>query len=405
MDENQRATLRKNFSLRDTEDLLDIWQSGTTDEWEPASFEVIREILLERLGSLPQRDNALDFDLDRSLDTIDGLYQDDRLNEALIECNKTLLFVPAEAEPYHYRAVILEAQGRSDEAMADYRTALRLDPESKEIKENFTDLEKTYEEEFLRSKSKDSLDRALEYAYDGDEENTLQEIGLALVALPELSRAYNYLGLVRLVIERYEEAEQAFLKAIELNPHYSASYENLSFARRRLEEEKYHQASLKNPDEDPDANAWWREYDEEHLEDIPESDESLPGWMYLNEEAIMLRGFPGNRTRPGRFGTDQLDSSFEDAHVEGIIIRRLFTLRFRTKNPINLLVMSFMGLFFSAFLSIFLAGFISGDLFILAIGILYLPVTSLGLAYLLNVFLSLETIQSDEVGRDGDAFY
>jgi hypothetical protein len=53
MSNNRREQIRKNLIAKETEELLDIWQSGDTDEWDESVFEIIKDILLDRLGDLP----------------------------------------------------------------------------------------------------------------------------------------------------------------------------------------------------------------------------------------------------------------------------------------------------------------------------------------------------------------
>jgi hypothetical protein len=58
-----------------------------------------------------------------------------------------------------------------------------------------------------------------------------------------------------------------------------------------------------------------------------------------------LRGWPGLRTREGRSGLDPVDTSAESAHIYGVFIRKLLTLRVRTRNPFNLFLMFVFGIF------------------------------------------------------------
>jgi len=66
----------------------------------------------------------------------------------------------------------------------------------------------------------------------------------------------------------------------------------------------------------PEAVDWQKAISAE--DDLP-----VPGWVYTDENAYWLWGWPGHRTRPGRTGYDPLDSDFESAHIEGVIIRQL----------------------------------------------------------------------------------
>jgi hypothetical protein len=53
MAENMRETIRRQMLEKDTDELLQIWKENDRTEWTDTAFEVIREILLERTGSLP----------------------------------------------------------------------------------------------------------------------------------------------------------------------------------------------------------------------------------------------------------------------------------------------------------------------------------------------------------------
>jgi hypothetical protein len=41
------------MQLKETDELLEIYQKQDTDEWSDQALEVVKEILIERLGSLP----------------------------------------------------------------------------------------------------------------------------------------------------------------------------------------------------------------------------------------------------------------------------------------------------------------------------------------------------------------
>ncbi len=55
MDEDFRSQVFNELNLRDTEDLIEIWQNNDREEWSDTAFEVIREILWRRLGELPEQ--------------------------------------------------------------------------------------------------------------------------------------------------------------------------------------------------------------------------------------------------------------------------------------------------------------------------------------------------------------
>jgi hypothetical protein len=78
--------------------------------------------------------------------------------------------------------------------------------------------------------------------------------------------------------------------------------------------------------------------------------EEYPGEMLyqiLGANAV-LQGWPGYRHRPGRIGLDPLDTDYELAHVEGVIIRQLLIGEVFTTNPIYLCFLALYG-FLGAF--------------------------------------------------------
>lgn len=55
MNTKLRNHIRANFSARDTEELLKIWKTNDRVEWSDMAFEVLGEILKERLDVLPEQ--------------------------------------------------------------------------------------------------------------------------------------------------------------------------------------------------------------------------------------------------------------------------------------------------------------------------------------------------------------
>jgi tetratricopeptide (TPR) repeat protein len=48
-----KTQIQDNMRLKETDELLDIWRRGDHDEWTELAFEVVHDILLERLGEIP----------------------------------------------------------------------------------------------------------------------------------------------------------------------------------------------------------------------------------------------------------------------------------------------------------------------------------------------------------------
>jgi hypothetical protein len=53
MNDDFRSQIYNNMSLKDTEELVSIWQRHNSKEWTDLAFEVVEEILRNRLGELP----------------------------------------------------------------------------------------------------------------------------------------------------------------------------------------------------------------------------------------------------------------------------------------------------------------------------------------------------------------
>ena len=144
-------------------------------------------------------------------------------------------------------------------------------------------------------------------------------------------------------MERVEAAFDAYRAAVHCNPRFYPARENMAHAALQLEALLYKKApDLQEPTEE------MPEYTEEDLANAPlytEGDQ-IPGWYYLDETAHWLRGWPGNRTRPGRMGLDPLDKEFELAHIQGWLIRRLWLIRLRTRNVFYFSVLVLLTLMF-----------------------------------------------------------
>ncbi len=53
-----REHMYNELSLRETEDLLEIWWANDHEEWTDTAFEVIKEILIQRLGEIPPKEES-----------------------------------------------------------------------------------------------------------------------------------------------------------------------------------------------------------------------------------------------------------------------------------------------------------------------------------------------------------
>jgi len=80
------------------------------------------------------------------------------LENALRECAMSIQLDPNYAEAYNLRGVILDEMGRTEEALAAYREAIRLDPTFIEAQENLLELDT----ELSKDKSKEATSTTVE---------------------------------------------------------------------------------------------------------------------------------------------------------------------------------------------------------------------------------------------------
>lgn len=59
MSSDLHKEIYSNLNLKDTDALVEIWQKNDRLEWSQTAFDVLRKILLERLGSLPPQDEPI----------------------------------------------------------------------------------------------------------------------------------------------------------------------------------------------------------------------------------------------------------------------------------------------------------------------------------------------------------
>ncbi len=176
MDEYLRKQIYNNLDLRDTEELVEILQKNNRDEWDEATFEIIKEILFGRLGYLPPE--SIPAQVNQILDRVDSYLQAGQLDKALSDCQLAVQMAPESAIAYNYRGLIFDEMGQLEKAVADYQNATRLNPDFKDAWDNLRSLqlesEDTWnslrtvqpeiEKGFQGSTAKRHLDQALAYA-------------------------------------------------------------------------------------------------------------------------------------------------------------------------------------------------------------------------------------------------
>ena len=185
----------------------------------------------------------------------------------------------------------------------------------------------------LEMRAQRYLDRAEALEEKGKFEKALAECDAALQIAPGMAAAHNFRGVLLDGKQHVLEAIESYRAAIRLDPNLAEARENLRAAEREWRDED-------SPDRppgpaEPDDAALRGDYVVENGE--------LPAELYLSEASRILPGWPGYRTRPGRSGYDYLDTVFEGAHMEGVLLRQLFTGKLRIENPLFLLLTGLWG--------------------------------------------------------------
>jgi tetratricopeptide (TPR) repeat protein len=331
------------------------------------------------------------------------LAYDQQFDEALQICNAILEDHPNLSNAYNDRGVIYDEMGEKEKSLADYQKALQLDPTNQDARDNLASLSRELDNTFEDSDYKARLDNALEYIYEEEFDVALEICRNIKPDLPALAIAHNYYGLLMESMGQVSEAVDAYQRAVEINPTFSAGFDNLRNARWKQEAETYHRAGLENITCDPaDAEMEFR------VEDGYVEDESLledlPGWFYMDEQAFLLPGWPGYRNRPGRFGLDQLDNEFESGYIQGVIISKLLKGKMRTKNPIFLLLLSFFAVIF-CFPLLFIFDLSTYLVMVIALLPFFALYCYLGFLVILTIIKSLfDEVPQEAIDR-GDAFY
>ena len=403
--EKRVARIHNILGTLETEDLLAIWTANNRDEWTDEAFIAIQAILRERREEIPPQtqlyepkdfvdepDNVLRAkrDLQHAADNLgQGKYKD-----AIRACNIAIRLAPHLATAYNLLGLCYDGLEQTENAIAAYREAVRLDPKFEEAQEHLYEAEAELSHAAQIDPAQEHLDLAVAYI-DADElEAALQECELAIQIAPFLADAQNYRGMILQEMELLEEAIDAYQIAVKLDPKFDAARENLCCARLQWEAELFHKFSNEYPEEDSISHNS-EEVLDLSLDDLPDLDKTFEQYsgglppLFLDEKTMALRGWPGYRTRPGRSGYDPLDTEFELAHMEGVILRQLIMGKFRTRNPLALFLMFFWGSIGCLSLFFTVGEALSGQPTALLFNILFTPYIAVGAALLWNASLSL----------------
>jgi len=112
MDQTSRDKIYNTLNLKETTELIEIWQENDTNAWEKETFVIIKEILVERLGFVPPR--SIKAQVEQILKRVAVNWEAREIEKALGDCNLAIKLAPDIAAAYNYRGMILEEMGKFD---------------------------------------------------------------------------------------------------------------------------------------------------------------------------------------------------------------------------------------------------------------------------------------------------
>jgi tetratricopeptide (TPR) repeat protein len=160
-----------------------------------------------------------------------------RYDEALAELEEALRVQPLNPEAYHNRAVLHERRGDRRAAVADYRNALRYNPQYEPSQRALARLGEALEPDEPRSEAERlahlMAQRASEAARRGDYVAAMETLDEAQRIAPRYALLYQYRSNVAYLMGDREAAMKALRKGLEIEPENVLFQENLRNLEQR----------------------------------------------------------------------------------------------------------------------------------------------------------------------------
>jgi Flp pilus assembly protein TadD len=291
-DDSLKQQIYASMNMKDTHELLAIWEANDRESWSDETFEAIQAVLQNRGVEIPDLQMMLQY-----FDRASECHKSERYEEALAECDQLLELSPDWSAAHHLRGIILEDLYKDDEAIQEYQEAIRLNPSDKKFKKNLDSLLKSKEfaetltddstKELTTEGNRDSLQRNIHASINAKDTHELLAIwesddrdrwnykifneintvlhnrnveipdremmqqcfdriaeshqnnhydeALALCdklieMVPDWSQAHNIKGVILEDLEREDEAIQEYQEAVRLNPRNKDAKKNLNYA-------------------------------------------------------------------------------------------------------------------------------------------------------------------------------
>lgn len=96
MSSDIRNGIYNNLNQKSTEELVEMWQTNDQVEWSALAFEIVQEILQERLGEVPPQDAPVLEHVQDELQDEENLPDDEALKKITSDDNPPVLYNPGE---------------------------------------------------------------------------------------------------------------------------------------------------------------------------------------------------------------------------------------------------------------------------------------------------------------------
>jgi tetratricopeptide (TPR) repeat protein len=219
----QRQQTYEAMDEMDTDELIEIWQEADREEWTDLAFNVVQQILLERIGEVPAREPS----------------------EALAAQHAA---PPDKPEPAPRVTLEFNPPGEDAELfdVTFNLVALRcpdcgksIDEEDRVCPHCGVDLEAPLSEAQLSTLAVEQLEKAqLLYDQGRDFKGALVECNLALDYAPHSAPIHNLRGLILDALGKTGLAVQEYTEALRLDPDLSEARDNLADAEAELKARK-----------------------------------------------------------------------------------------------------------------------------------------------------------------------
>ncbi len=166
----------------------------------------------------------------------------ERYDQALAELTRAIELEPLNVEAYHNRAVILERRGEAEKAIADYRTAVRYNPQYEPSQRALVRLTGSADVRAPQSEAEaraaQLVEQASEAARKTNYPQAMRLLDEAEKAAPEYVLTHQYRSNVAYLMGDVEGGIAALKRALELEPDNALFRANLERLRAQAAGEK-----------------------------------------------------------------------------------------------------------------------------------------------------------------------